>query len=122
MKVDEFFIVIFVGHVIQNFVTNSYWLPVMAGAPSVQIPRKYCRSNPERMQAFLTAKNMSSPRVLVASVSMERKSSHNSKLEERQRTKINNCEELLISVDSSTASANKLSFLFIFAYRESFNC
>ena len=88
----------------------------------MQMPRRYFRSNPERMQAFLTAINMSSQQVRVASVSMERKSSHNSKFEERQQTKINNCAESLVSVDSSTASENKLSFLFIFACSESFNC
>ena len=88
----------------------------------MQMPRRYFRSNPERMQAFFTAINMSSPRVRVASVPLERKSSHNSKLEERQRTKINNCVESLISVDSSMAGENKLSFLFIFACVESFYC
>ena len=83
----------------------------------MQMPRRYFRSNPEQMQTFFTAINMSSPRVRVASVSMQRKSSHNSKLEERQRTKINNCAESLISVDSSTASENELSCLSLLAER-----
>ena len=46
----------------------------------------------------------------VAIVFMESKSSHNSKLEERQRMKIKNCAESLISVDLSTASENKTFF------------
>ena len=43
----------------ENLVTNPCWLSVMAGAPSVQMPRRYFKSNPKRMQAFLTVINMS---------------------------------------------------------------
>ena len=88
---------------------------------SVQLPQRYFRSNAERMQAFLTAINMFSPRVRVASVSVERKSLPNSKLEERQRTKINNCAESLISVDhQQQVKINFLSCLSLL--EESFNC
>ena len=99
VKVDKFFIAIFVGHVIRKSCNKSLLVTCHGRRTAVQMPRRYFRSTPERMQAFLTAINMSSPQVRVASVSMERKSSYNSKLEERQQTEINNCAESLISVD-----------------------
>ena len=60
---------------------------------------------------------MSFPRMRAASDSMERKPSHNSKVEERQRTNMNNCAESLISVDSSRAGENKLSSSSLLAER-----
>ena len=75
----------------------------MPGAPSVQMPQRFFRSNPVR----------------VASVSMERRSSRSSKLEDREGMKTGSCIELLMlmSADSSTARENKLASLLTFVER-----
>ena len=102
----------------ENLATKPCKLPVIAGAPSVQMPRRFFKSNPLRRQIFLIATKISSSRVREESVSMERRSSHRSKRGDRERMNTGNCPESLMSVDSSTASENKLASLLTFVYRE----
>ena len=97
-------------------------LPVITGAPSVQIPRRFFNSSPFLIQAFYAATNMSLSRVREEIVSMERRSSHNSKVEVRERINTSSCAESLMSVDSSTARENKLVFLLTFVCRERDGC
>ena len=86
-------------------------LPVIAGAPSLQISRRFFNSSPFLMQAFFAATKMSAPRVREESVSMERRSSPKSKVGVRERINTSSCAESLMSVDSSTARENKLASL-----------
>ena len=57
----------------------------------------------------------------VASVSMEKRLSHHSKLEDKDRMKTSSCTESLMSVDSSTARENKLASLLTFLRKEKDN-
>ena len=106
----------------ENLATKPFMLPVIAGAPFVQIPRRFFNSSPFLMQAFFAATNMSSPQVREVSVSMERRSSLNSKVGVRERINTSNCAESLMSVDSSTARENKLASLLTFVCRERDSC
>ena len=66
----------------------------------------------------LTATKMSFPRVQELSVSMERRSTHRSKHGDRERMNTSSCAEFLMSVNSSTASKNKLASLLTFVCRK----
>ena len=106
----------------ENLATKFFMLPVIAGAPSLQIPHRFFNSSLFLMQAFFAATNMPSPRVREESVFMERRSSHYSKVGFRERINTSSCAESLMSVDSSTARENKLASLLTFVCREKNSC